>query len=143
MFVVHERGDISDTVNFPKLSQVREPDINLSDEYMQIVQNILRQFESRFEGVETFCTAFQLFANAFSVDFKYVPSRYQLELLNLQSDDLLCYKYNIFSEAKCRKLYSFAAQVLCMSGSMHVCEQLFPVMDLLSFPQEVSCQITT
>ena len=37
----------------------------------------------------TFCTAFQLFANSFSVDFKYVPIRYQLELLNLQSDDLL------------------------------------------------------
>ena len=59
---------------FPKLSQVREPDLNLSDEYMQILQNILRQFELRFPGVETFCTAFQLFANGFSVDFKYVPS---------------------------------------------------------------------
>ena len=46
-----------------------------------------------FQGVETFCTAFQLFADTFSVDLKYVPSRYQLELLNLQSDDLLSYKY--------------------------------------------------
>ena len=70
-----------------------EPDIDLSEEYMQILQNILRQLESRFQGVETFYTAFHLFANAFSVDFKYVPSRYQLELLNLQSDDLLSYKY--------------------------------------------------
>ena len=93
MFAVHESGDISDTVYFPKLSQVREPDINLSEEYMQILQNILRQLESRFQGVETFCTAFQPFANYFSVDFKYVPIRYQLELLNLQSDDLLSYKY--------------------------------------------------
>ena len=93
VFVVHERGDISDTVYFPKLSQVREPAIKLSEEYMQILQNILRQLESRFQGVETFCTTFQLFSNAFSVDFKYVPSRYQLELLNLQSDDLLSYKY--------------------------------------------------
>ena len=89
MFAVHESGDISDTVYFTKLSQVCKPDINLSEEYMQILQNILRQFESRFQGVETFCTAFQLFANAFSVDFKYVPSRYQLERLHLQSDDLL------------------------------------------------------
>ena len=60
---------------------------------MQILQNILRQFESMFQDVEALCTAFQLFANAFSVDFKYVPGRYQLELLNLQSDDLLKYKY--------------------------------------------------
>ena len=93
MFAVHESGDISDTVFFPQLSQMREPDINLS-EYMQILQNILRQFESRFHDVGTFCTAFQLLAIAFSVDFKYVPSRCQLELLNLQSDDLLSYKYN-------------------------------------------------
>ena len=93
MFAVHESGDISDTVYFPKLSQVREPDINHPEEYMQILQNILCQFESRFQGVETFCTAFQLFVNSFSEDFKYVPIRYQLELLNLQSDDLLSYKY--------------------------------------------------
>ena len=72
MFAVHESGDISDTVYFPKLSQVREPDINLSEEYIQILQNILRQFDSKFQGVETFFTAFQLFANSFSVDFKYV-----------------------------------------------------------------------
>ena len=69
-----------------------EPDINFS-EYMQIPENILRQFESRFQGVETFFIAFKLFAKAFSVDFKYIPIRYQLELLNLQSDDLLSYKY--------------------------------------------------
>ena len=92
MFAVHESGDISDTVYFPKLSQVRESDINLSEEYKQILQNILRQFESKFQGVVTFFTAFQLFANSFSVDFKYFPSRYQLELLNLQSDDLFSYK---------------------------------------------------
>ena len=89
MFAVHESGDISNTVHFPKLSQVREPDVNLSEEYMQILQNIQRQFESMFQDVETFCTAFQLFANAFSLDFKYVPSTYQVELLNLQSDYLL------------------------------------------------------
>ena len=93
MFAVHESGDISDTLYFPKLSQVREPGINLAEEYMQILLNILRQLESRFQGVETLCTAFQLFVNAFSVDFKYFPSRYQLELLNLQSDDLLSNKY--------------------------------------------------
>ena len=93
MFALHESGNISDTVYFPMLSQVREPDINLSEEYIQILQNILRQFESKFQGVETFFTAFQLFSNSFSVDFKYVPSRYQLELLNLQRDDLLSYKY--------------------------------------------------
>ena len=60
---------------------------------MQILQNLLRQFESMFQDVEALCTAFQLFANAFSVDFKYVPSRYQLDVLNLQSEDLLRYKY--------------------------------------------------
>ena len=59
---------------------------------MQILQN-LRQCESRFQDVEIFCTAFQLFANSFSVDFKYFPSRYQLDVLNLQSEDLLRYKY--------------------------------------------------
>ena len=93
MFAVHESGDIADTVYFPKLSQVCGPDINLSEEYIQILQNILRQFESRFEDVETFCTAFQLFANGFLVDFIYFPSRYQLDVLNLHSEDLLRYKY--------------------------------------------------
>ena len=78
MFAVHQSDDISDIVYFPKLSQVREPDINVSEEYIQILQNILRQFESKFRGVETFFTAFQLFANPFPVDFKYVPIRYQL-----------------------------------------------------------------
>ena len=92
MFAVHESGDISDTVHFPKLLQVRDSD-NISEEYMQILQNRLHQFESKYQDVEIFCTEFQLFSNTFSVDFKYVPSRYQLELLNLQSDDLLSYKY--------------------------------------------------
>ena len=53
------------------------------------MQNHLHQFESRFQDAELFCTESQLFSNVFSVDFKYVPSRYQLELLKLQSDDLL------------------------------------------------------
>ena len=113
MFAVHESGDISDTVHFLKLLQVRDSD-NISEEYMQILQNHLHQFESRFQDVEIFRTEFQLFSNAFSVDFKYVPSRYQLELLKLQSNDLLDkYKhkqslvdfYKNFSEAKFPKLY--------------------------------------
>ena len=87
-----QSGDISDTVHFPKLLQVRDSD-NISEEYMQILQNRLHQFESKYQDVEIFCTEFQLFSNAFSVDFKYVPSRYQLELLKLQSDDLLKDKY--------------------------------------------------
>ena len=85
MFALHESGDISDTVHFPKLSQVREPDINLSRNKCKFYKNILRQFESKFQGLETFCTAFKLFASSFSVDFKYVPIRYKLELSNLQS----------------------------------------------------------
>ena len=93
MFAAHESGDISDIMYFPKLSQLFEPDTNLSEEYIQILQNILWQFESNIEGVETFCTAFQLFADSFSVNFKYFPSRYQLDVLNLQSEDLLMYKY--------------------------------------------------
>ena len=88
MFPVHGSGDISDTAHFPKLLQVRDSD-NISEEYVQILQNRLHQLESRFQDVEIFCTEFQLF----SVDFKYVPSRYQLELLKLQSDYLLKDKY--------------------------------------------------
>ena len=60
---------------------------------MQILQNRLHQFESKYQDVEIFCTGFQLFSNVFSVDFKYVPTRYQLELLKLQSDYLLKDKY--------------------------------------------------
>ena len=37
MFAVHESDVIWDTVYFAKLYQVREPDINLSEEYMQIL----------------------------------------------------------------------------------------------------------
>ena len=60
---------------------------------MQILQNCLHQFGSRFQDVEIFCTEFQVFSNPFSVDFKYVPSSYQVELLKLQSDYLLKDKY--------------------------------------------------
>ena len=66
---------------------------NISEEYMQILQNRFHQFQSRFQDVEIFCTECQLFSNVFSIDFKYFPRRYQLELLKLQSEDLLRYKY--------------------------------------------------
>ena len=128
------------TLHFPKLSEVRDPDISVSAEYVQILQNNNLQFESRFQDVETFSTAFQIFATPFSVDVKDVPSRYQLELLNLQSDDLLKDKYKYkegladfyrnFSQDRFPRLYALAAQVLCMFGSTYVCEQFFSVMTL-------------
>ena len=77
MFALHESGDTSDTVHFPKLSQERDPDIKFSEEYMQILQNLIRQIESRFQNVETFFTAFKLFANAisrFQICFLQVPT---------------------------------------------------------------------
>ena len=93
MFALHESGDISDTVHFPKLSQVREPDINLSRNTCKLYKIFFASLSRGIQDVETFCTAFHLFANAFSVDFKYFPSRYQLDVLNLQNEDLFRYKY--------------------------------------------------
>ena len=114
-------------MHFPKLLQVCDSD-NISEEYMKILQNRVHHFESRFQDVEIFCTEFQLFSNAFSVDFKYVPSRYQLELLKLQSGDLLKDKYKHkqslvdfkknFSEAKFPKLYIYI--YTCCTGLMYV-----------------------
>ena len=71
------------TVHFPKLSQLS------FEEYVQILQNLVCQFESRFQDVDAFSNMFELFATPYSVDVNNVPSRYQFELLNLQCDDLL------------------------------------------------------
>ena len=59
------------TGHFPTLSQVRGPDSSF-EEYVQILQNLICQLESRFQDVEAFSNMFELFATSYSVDVNNV-----------------------------------------------------------------------
>ena len=82
---------------------------------------------------------FGLFAMPFSVDVDTAPHEMQMEIIELQSSNMLKAKYDSVPIANFYKeyvqkstyphLFDNAKRVMCMFGSTYCCEQLFSKMN--------------
>ena len=82
---------------------------------------------------------FDLFALPFSVDVNSAPHELQMEIIELQSSDMLKAKFDSVPIANFYKeyvpkstypnLHDNAKRVMCMFGSTYCCEQIFSKMN--------------
>lgn len=109
------------------------------DKYISIIVSTKTQFESRFCDMKNQKDRFDLFAIPFSVDVNTAPHEMQMEIIELQSSNILKAKYDSVPIANFYKeyvqkptyphLYDNAKRVMCMFGSTYCCEQLFSKMN--------------
>ena len=110
-----------------------------SDKYVSVVVSTKTQFESRFCDMKNQKDKFDLFAMPFFVDVNTAPHEMQMEIIELQSSNMLKAKYDSVPIANFYKgyvqkstyphLFDYAKRVMCMFGSTYCCEQLFSKMN--------------
>ncbi|KAL2087322.1 hypothetical protein ACEWY4_018381 [Coilia grayii] len=123
--------------HFPSLKEVGWKE-DSAPKYIDILNNLVHEFDSRFEDFKENATAFELFAHPFSVDVDTVSEEVQMELLELQSNSHL---HNLYKElsllefyksvpAQYPKIRKHAQMMLSLFGSTYLCEQAFSIMNL-------------
>lgn len=104
------------------------------NEYADRVDNLLREFSSRFNDFQALKEELALFSLPCSSDVNRAPPSLQLELNDLQEDDGLKQQfdhtplvefYSRLPEATYTNLRQFARKYCSMFGSTYCCEQLF------------------
>ncbi|KAK5868072.1 hypothetical protein PBY51_012517 [Eleginops maclovinus] len=124
--------------HFPSLREVglMEED---TPKYLDILNNLEVEFDHRFEDFRGNTTAFELFAQRFSVNVDAVSEELQMELLELQSDSDLHSRFRELSlqdfyrsipAHRYGKIRKHAQVMLSLFGSTYFCEQAFSLMNL-------------
>ena len=126
----------SNFARFPNLGLYKPPN---SDKYISAIVSIKTQFESRFYDTKNQKDKFDLFAMPILVDVNTVPHEMQMEIIKLESSNMLKAKYdsvtiaNFFKEYVQKSTYPHlfdnAKCLMCMFGSTYCCEQLFSKMN--------------
>ncbi|KAL7400676.1 hypothetical protein ABVT39_015949 [Epinephelus coioides] len=87
--IVQKAGNLA---HFPSLKEVGLMEAD-TPKYLDILSNLEVEFDCRFKDFEENATAFELFAQPFSVHVDAVSEELQMELLELQSDSDLRSKF--------------------------------------------------
>lgn len=107
--------------------------------YLNILSDLVVEFDNRFKDFQENSNAFELFAQPFSVHVDAVSEELQMELLELQSDSDLHSKFRELSlqdfyrcvpAHRYAKLCKHAQVMLSLFGSTYVCEQAFSLLNL-------------
>ena len=128
--------------HFPHLKSFGTVNQKKLDQYSQLLQNLITEFNNRFEDFHKMNEMeFPIFNNPFNFEASQAPVHLQMELIDLQSDSILKEK---FKEVNALTFYTqyfksldnypelkkHAARILCMFGSTYLCEQMFSVMKI-------------
>lgn len=73
---------------FPRLRDVGLMEVNVP-KYMDILSNLVLEFDRHFEDFRDNATVFELYAQTYSVHVDTVSEKFQMELTELQSDSQL------------------------------------------------------
>ena len=124
--------------HFENLSKQFPPDTGL---YAIEIKNLRKEFENRFQDLRSNILNFSIFSNPFSLDPIQIPEQYQLELVDLQSNQELKAKYNdvplmdfykmYLSPTEFPNLIKHGKMTACLFGSTYICEQLLSQMKLV------------
>ena len=135
VFVFVHSGNLA---HFPSLREVGliEKD---TPKYLDILSNLVVEFDHCFEDFNGNTTAFELFVHPFSVNVDEVSEELQMELLELQSDSDLRSKfiehplqdfYRCVPAHRYGKIHKHAQVMLFLFGSTYVWEQAFSLINL-------------
>ncbi|XP_068598240.1 general transcription factor II-I repeat domain-containing protein 2A-like [Brachionichthys hirsutus] len=124
--------------HFPPLVVQKEA-IRNTKKHCKSLDDLHREFCSRFSDFKKIDTSLQLVSRPLSQDPETAPQELQLELIDLQSDSALkdTFKslnlndfYASLNEATFPNLRRTAQKMLVLFGSTYVCEQTFSVMNI-------------
>jgi hypothetical protein len=110
----------------------------LKNKFVSIIQQLRREFSSRFADFYTSSNEIRLFQNPLAIDINEVPAQVQMEMIELQSNDSL--KDAFFRRKStailCRTPYfkfphhqDFRKKMITSFVSTYICEQAFSVMN--------------
>lgn len=126
-------------VHFPKLETVGEVTIEKVSFYVSQLNRLENEFNKRFEDFKKIEIDLQIFSSPFAVNCEEIAANYQLEIIELQSDDTLKQLFNNSSRLDFYKnlpkhnfpnLIKHAQKMMSMFGSSYLCEQVFSTMKL-------------
>ena len=124
-------------MHFPTL-QERRPDV--TTEYAGECAKLIQAFDERFQDVKNVQKELDMFAMPFNVQPADVPENFQMEIIELQSNNELKAKYNNLPLLDFYKLYvraedfpilrRHALKFASLFGTTYRCEQFFSKLTL-------------
>ncbi|XP_060118462.1 general transcription factor II-I repeat domain-containing protein 2-like [Heteronotia binoei] len=123
--------------HFPTLKSLSDAPI-YTEKYWSKISDLKDEFQERFSDFRNLDKDFGIFSKPFSVDVHEVPEELQMEIIDLRSEvelkdkfsDVGLTKFYQFLGPNYPQLKAFASKILSMFGTMHICEQLFSVMNV-------------
>jgi len=122
--------------HFPTLNSLTISVIE-AEKYIKKLTDLQSEFLRRFTDFKKIQLELMILSNPFTVNVEHVPSNIQLELIELQSTNVLKDSFKpenviLFFKSLSNDLYpnlkDFAKSMLVMFASTYVCEQTFSIM---------------
>ena len=103
---------------------------------MSSIQDLRKEFSSRFADFRQYGNQLNLFGNPYGTDVEQVAEKYQLESFDLQCDESMkskfqfestvdFYKQYVMPRRKFKNILKNAKMMVSLFGSTYACEQLF------------------
>lgn len=129
------------TLDYFFIEQAGKPVCLICLENETKVQELRKEFSSRFADFRLHANEFKLFATPFDVEVDTASEIFQMELIEMQCDDILRSKFHsedvsvldfyrkyIHPSGKYPNLVDHAKKMASLFGSTYLCEQLFSKM---------------
>lgn len=109
------------------------------DNYTQTIHELHLDFSERFHDFDRIKVFLEILSSLFTFEIRNAPTMFQLELIELQSNERLKYDFEnktiieFFHSLDARRfknLRNFAMKCFSMFGSTYVCESAFSIMNL-------------
>lgn len=130
----------NNTFHFPHLNDFKMKDKRVSD-YSNHIKKLLEEFEKRFAYLEKLEEIFNIFTCPFDVDVSSAPENLQLELIELQSNTEIKYKFEstelidfykkYITDDKFANLKRIALSIVAANGTTYLCESFFSKLKLV------------
>jgi hypothetical protein len=135
-----EKNELTHFPNCKKLFESSKFSLS-SDKFVEAISILQQEFNNRFQDFKLHSQYFQLLANPFNIDVDDIPAGLQMEIIDLQSQDILKNSFKtspllFFAKlpASSSKIKNIAAKYFSMFGSTYVCEQAFSHMKQIKNP---------
>lgn len=123
--------------HFLTLKSLENVDKQSCDNFADLLHDLQREFEGRFQDITSLADEFRIFSLPFSVPVDDAAPELQMELLELQANTPLKQAfqdvavpdfYKFLDDASFPALRQQAARITAMFGSTYLCEHLFSLL---------------
>ncbi|XP_076298590.1 general transcription factor II-I repeat domain-containing protein 2B-like [Lasioglossum baleicum] len=139
----------SELHNFPACKQIADEYRTANfDKIVPILEEIAKEFKSRFQDFNTLDQDLQLFNNPQGCEIRNQKQEYRLELCNLQADPFAMSRrehgqefFKLLPMEKYPKLIDFGLRICSMFGTTYKCEAAFSTMKFVKSKYRSSLSI--